>query len=170
MTALGKFFLFFSSWFPAYAMVGLIAWEKNRGIAIGSLGLTVLSVLVYFVMERIIFSRAPRSLQVAEINRRDENLLMYVIAYLPPFFALDTSNYGQLAALVLFYTIFSVTYVNLNLYYLNPMFIFRSYRTYIVKAQSGEEYIALIRGKEKPEVGATIQYRGRDNILVVDNS
>jgi len=167
MTWLGKVLLFFSSWFPAYGMMGLIAYSKHPRLAFGFFALGALSIGVYFLMERLIFGRSARSLKVAEISRRDENVLMYVVAYLPPFFALDFSNRGQIVALVLFYVVFSITYVKLNLYYLNPMFIFRSYRTYTLKSQGGEEYIALIHGKKKPEVGETIQYRGRDNIILV---
>lgn len=77
--------------------------------------------------------------------------------------------YGQLAALALFYVVFSITYVKLNLYYLNPMFIFRSYRTYTLVSEGGEEYVALVKHPSIPTVGETIQYRRRDHILLISS-
>lgn len=169
MPSIGKILFFFSSWSPAYAIMALIAHARHPQIAMGFAVLTGLSIIVYFIMERAIFSRAQRTLKVKSIGRRDENILMYVIAYLPPFFAVDFSNPGVIWALLLFYVVFSITYVKLDLYYLNPMFIFRSYRTYDLVSEGGSEYIALIRG-EAPAVGEAVQYRGRDHILVIDGS
>jgi hypothetical protein len=169
MTAIGKIILFFTSWAPAYAMVGLIAWHHHPRVAIACGGLVLASVILYALMECIIFGRAPKSLRVKSIAPRNENIFMYVVAYLPPFFAVDPSNHGQLAALVLFYVVFAITYVTLDLYYMNPMFIFRLYRTYTITSDSGEEYVALIKGDKKPVAGETIKYRGRDHILLLVN-
>jgi hypothetical protein len=131
MTALGKFLLFFSSWAPAYLVIGLIASDADdSSISHICFGMAVVSVAVYFWMEALIFRRAARSLVVKSLSKRDENILNYVIAYLPPFFSVDVTKNGQLYAIVLFYVLFSITYVSLNLYYLNPMFVFRSYKTY----------------------------------------
>ncbi len=137
MNGLWKFLLFFSSWSPAYAMVGLIALDESGWVAVTCFVLSIVSIAVYFLMESLIFRGATRSLVLKEISRRDENILMYVIAYLPPFLSLDLSKGGPVASLALFYIIFSYTYVKLDLYYLNPMFVFRSYRTYTIKSDSG---------------------------------
>jgi hypothetical protein len=169
MSGFGKFLLFFSSWFPAYAMVGLISLDGHKRMPYLAFGITVVSIAVYFFMERIIFARGPRSLKILEISRKDENILMYVIAYLPPFFSVDYAKIGHLLALCLFYVIFSITYVMLDLYYLNPMFVLRGYRTYAIKADGSEtEYTALIKRDHVPKVGDTVHYRGRDRVLLIN--
>lgn len=150
-------------------MLAFVAQDGHVTIAECCWALTIASVAIYFWMERLIFRRAPQSLKIKSISRRDENILMYVIAYLPPFFAVNVGLYGQLAALALFYVVFSITYVKLNLYYLNPMFIFRSYRTYTLVSEGGEEYVALVKHPSIPTVGETIQYRRRDHILLISS-
>ncbi len=167
MTTIGKILLFFSSWFPAYAMMAFVAQDGHKEMALGFWALTATSILTYVLMENLVFRRAALSLRVKSISRRDENILMYVIAYLPPFFAINIGLYGQLLALAAFYVVFSITYVKLNLYYLNPMFVFRSYRSYTIVSDSGAEYIALIKYPFVPVPGETVQYRGRDNILLI---
>lgn len=163
----GKFLLFFSSWFPAYAMMGALTFDSDRTVSYWYFAISVVGVLLYFVMEKAIFQQSASSLKIAEIERRDENVLMYIIAYLPPFFALDLTKRGQIVATAMFYLIFALTYVKLNLYYLNPMFVFRSFKTFTIKSAAGEEYIALINSPEPPERGSTVNYRKSDNILII---
>ena len=108
-------------------------------------------------------------LTVEAISRRDENLLMYIVAYLPPFFALDLTQWGQFTATLLFYVIFAWTYVELDMYYLNPMFVLRGFRTFTLISDTKEEYVALIKADAVPEVGRMVSYRGRDHVLLIKN-
>src|SRR5258707_4391280 len=167
MTTFGKFLLFLTSWWPAYLMIGLITLDEHCIISLVAFAIAIGSIPIYMAMERAIFSRARRSLTIRSIARRDENILLYVLAYLPPFFSVDFSKSGHIFALALFYIIFAITYVKLDLYYLNPMFIFRSYRTYNIVSNSREEFIALIRDALRPQPGETVHYRGRDQVLLI---
>ncbi len=169
MTLFAKFLLFFTSWSPAYALIVLIAWKANNDVAMISLLFTSLSAAIYFAMEYWTFSKSDRIIKVKSISRRDENILMYVIAYLPPFFSVQFDHTEQIFALLWFYIIFAFSYVSLGLFYLNPMFIMRGYRTFTVIAESGEEYIALIKGNEHPRSGQTIHYRNLERVLLVES-
>lgn len=148
-------------------MMGALTFDSDRTVSYCYFAVSVVGVLLYFIMEKAIFQTSASSLQIREIERRDENVLMYIIAYLPPFFALDLTKRGQIVATAMFYIIFAFTYVKLNLYYLNPMFVFRSFKTFSVKSTVGEEYIALINSPQPPERGSTVNYRKSDNILII---
>jgi hypothetical protein len=167
MPWIGKFLLFFSSWAPAYGMIALIASDSLPAVSLTMAAATGLSIVLYFVVEHLLFAGGTRALKIKSISRRDENVVMYIIAYLPPFFSVDYSKIGPDLAVMAFYIFFSFTYVVLGLYYLNPMFIFRGYRTFTIISEGGSEYVALIRGKSIPEAGDTVEYRGRDEVLLI---
>jgi hypothetical protein len=167
MTAIAKFFLFFSSWAPVYATMALVAYATAPRISCVLAVVTVLAIAMYFFMEWVIFEGSEKSYLIEDVTKRDENVIMYVIAYLPPFFAVSYIDVGSLLALLLFYVLFAITYVKLDLYYLNPMFVFMSFRAYTIKSD-GREYVALVKNGYIPPIGQIIHARGHDNVLIID--
>jgi hypothetical protein len=167
MTFAVKVLFFISSFTPVYAMIAALSWSVNRQLAYICLGLIVFSVVLYFVIENAYASDVEVPLKVYSVKPRSENVFMYIIAYLPPFFSVDYAKNGDLVALSIFYIMFFVIYVRLGMYYLNPIFVMRGLRAYEVVNDGGRYFTALVHESFRLYPGMRVRYRDVGEFIII---
>jgi hypothetical protein len=137
--------LFISSYFPL-ALIFFVLYLGQQpvwaiaSLALGSLGLVIL--LLFF------FRFAPRlgafQAKVTGVQRRDADVMSYIASYLIPFVALPFSGWQQGIALLLFFLVLGIVYVNSNMIHVNPMLNLVGYHLYEITVENSQVPHALI--------------------------
>ncbi len=136
--------LFISSYFPLAIIFCILLWEKHLLWAVlillvGASGLVIL--LLYFLL--IVPRRTQSHEVVATLERHDGDVLSYVASYLVPFVSIDF-NTAQVWALLVFFVVLLIIYVNSNMIYINPMLSIMGYHLYGVTIEHNEETFYLL--------------------------
>lgn len=169
MTYAVKFLFFISSFSPVYAMIAALAWDTNNPLALFCVGATIGSIILYRIFEGAYSSSPQNPLRVHSVRPKSENVFMYIIAYLPPFFSIDYTERGDLVALALFYLMFFIIYVRLGMYYLNPIFVVRGLRAFEVVNDGGEQFTALAHSSLRLYPGIRVRYRNVGEFIIIDS-
>lgn len=137
--------LFISSYFPL-ALIFFVLFLKEQpvgaiaALALGSLGLIVL--ILFFLRF------APRlgafQQKVTGMQRRDGDVMSYIASYLIPFVALPFGGWQQGVALLLFFIVLGIVYVNSNMIHVNPMLNLMGYHLYDITVENSAVPHALI--------------------------
>ena len=144
-----KVLLFLSSYFPLFTMLALLSWDKGKcnvaiGFAvIGIVGLLGLEIYLRYVRLKL----QPESLQVKKADRKDAEVLGYIVTYLIPFLADFSKSPVELAALGLFFVVIGFVHINSNMIHINPMLHARGYHLYEVEGDDGNTYTLLTKNK-----------------------
>ena len=136
--------LFTSSYFPLAVIYCFLLWEKHLLWAIlillvGISGLIIL--LLYFFL--IVPRRQVSHETVASLNRHDGDVLSYVTSYLLPFVSLDLTS-SQVWAVLVFFAVLLIIYVNSNMIYINPMLNVFGYHLYEITIEHNEASFYLL--------------------------
>lgn len=146
MTFFAKLILVSASWCPVYALVAVLVWPSRQNLAIILLALGVVSCIALWLAKLIISMRFAKELySITECESQKGDVFMYVLSYIPPFFAIDVSSSEKLFALVLLYIFIFATYVRLEQYHLNPIFVFFGYQVFKVKTSGGKILYVITR-------------------------
>jgi len=137
--------LFVSSYFPL-ALIFFVLFLREQpvwaiaALALGSLGLIIL--LLFFLRF------APRlgafQEKVTSMQRRDGDVMSYIASYLIPFVALPFGGWQQGVALLLFFIVLGIVYVNSNMIHVNPMLNLMGYHLYEITVENSQVPHALI--------------------------
>lgn len=95
MPPLTKLLFFVSSFFPVYGLIAALAWSENHQLAKYALIAFVTAPLIYIVVENFSSKSQEIPLKINHVCSKNENVLMYIIAYLPPFFSVDYGDTGH---------------------------------------------------------------------------
>ncbi len=93
MTFLAKLVFVSASWCPVYLLVGVLVWPEHRELAVGLFVVGIISISGLRVLEEIVrrwFAKEHCNILECEAQRND--IFMYVLSYIPPFFAIDVSS------------------------------------------------------------------------------
>jgi len=146
MTFLAKLIFVSASWCPVYLLVGVLAWPKQPLLAEVLFGVAAVSVFCLWLLKSIVQSRfAKEYYKITECEPQRGDIFMYVLSYIPPFFAVDVSSTEKLLALFILYVFIFATYVQLDQYHLNPLFVFFGYQVFRVKTEGGREFYVVAR-------------------------
>ncbi len=148
--------LFVSSYFPL-ALIFFVLFLREQpvwaiaALALGSLGLIIL--LLFFLRF------APRlgafQEKVTGMQRRDGDVMSYIASYLIPFVALPFGGWQQGVALLLFFIVLGIVYVNSNLIHVNPMLNLMGYHLYEITVENSQVPHALIT-RHRVALGETL--------------
>ena len=136
--------LFVSSYFPLAVIFCILLWEKHTLLAvlillIGFTGVVVL--LFYFLL--IVPKRTQSHEVIVTLERHDGDVLSYVASYLVPFVSIDF-NTAQVWALLVFFVVLLIIYVNSNMIYINPMLNILGYHLYGITIEHNEDVFYLL--------------------------
>jgi hypothetical protein len=148
-----KIVLFLSSYSPLYVIVALRAHDavhsilgyqlapleigpiKLSFVSIGSLTLTVISVVFLAIMIRMNRTRQGQLSEIEQYRNRSDMFTEYLLVYIFPFIVFEFSNVFDIAAfLILFITVAAIV-IRSNRLFVNPVLIAFSYRVYEVETE-----------------------------------
>jgi len=131
--------LFFSSYFPLMLIFSILLWETQGYWASGILTVGIVSLLITFLyISRRKHKGGVSQTKVTKVEKRDENVVSYIVSYLIPFVTFPLDRPGQIAALLVFVGILLILYVNSNMIYINPMFNLVGYHLYEITIESDQ--------------------------------
>ena len=167
MPPITKILFFVSSFFLVYGLVAALSWHENNELAKYSLVAFFVAPFLYIVVENFTAKSQEIPLKINSVSSKNENVMMYIIAYLPPFFSVDYSETGHIIGILGFYAIFFLIYVRLGMFYLNPLFIIRGFRALNITNGSGDTFTALCKSNLRLSSGDEIRYKSAGDFIIV---
>jgi hypothetical protein len=149
MTGWFRLLFLFSSWAPLYVVVALAlgAQKHAQGAAI-ALALATAAVFVFLFL-RARFKRAqPYPTKVEPIEQLDENIIGYMLAYIPPVLIDDYASSAKVWPAVAFYLIIATLMMRTDTINVNPLFLFFRYRLHRARLPSGRAVTIITRRDE----------------------
>jgi hypothetical protein len=147
-STLVKTLLFLSSYFPLFAILSLLSFEKNRFAAytfaaIGIVSWVTLEIYLWYARTKI----NPEVITIRTAQRRDAEVLNYIVAYLIPFMADFSKPAIDLAALAIFFVVIGFLYVTSNMIHINPLLNIRGYHLFEVTLADGTSHSLLTKSR-----------------------
>lgn len=87
----------------------------------------------------------PRSMSIQSMNKRDGEVMSYIVSYLLPFIALPSGSLADKISLGIFLIVLIVLYINSDMLHINPILSLTGWHVYDVSLTNGENYILLSR-------------------------
>jgi hypothetical protein len=140
-----RLLLFLSSYFPLAVIFFLLLLGKHplAAIAILFVGTAGLSGMVAYL--RVVNHLSGISVKVAELQRRDEEAMSYIVSYIIPFLSIPFSGWQEAAALAVFIAVLGVLYINSNMIHINPMLNLAGYHLYEVRLAGDSTHFLVAR-------------------------
>ena len=138
-----KILLFISSYFPLLMIFTIQNW-RNHGVwsfipaIIGGISLLGLAAFLHFVN-----TTSPRVQQVAQVQRKDAEVMAYIVSYVFPFLGLNFDDPLNMISLGIFFLILGIIYINSNMVHINPTLIIFGYHIYEIEAPNGAIYTVI---------------------------
>jgi hypothetical protein len=136
-SALTRFLLFLSSYFPLALIFFLLFFNQRPWLAasilfVGTVGLLGMAVYLRYAQRIGAFK-----VNLAGIQRRDGDAMSYIVSYVIPFMSVPFSGWEQGVALSIFFVVLGILYVNSNMIHINPMLNLGGYHLYEVTLEDG---------------------------------
>lgn len=127
-----KSLLFLSAYSPLGIILAIVVWKDSYIYSIILVGVSILSVLLLWRLLRSLKSSAAPWTPIDQIQRRDEQILSYIVTYAIPFLAVPFESIGLAVGLVVFFVLIWFLQVRLNLLYINPALSLLGFHLYEV--------------------------------------
>jgi hypothetical protein len=148
--------LFFSSYAPLFVILGCRFWasssfDENRWALWLLFGIPILALLsligAFFWWVR---TSSPVTARVTAIQRKDSEVMAYVVTYLLPFVAIDFDKPGKQiatdgATFLALVAMLALVYVNSNLIHINPTLNVFGYHVYEVETEGGGKHTLICK-------------------------
>ena len=135
----------FNSFGPLYAVLSVSLWIQGiKQPAAWWLVATVAALIVFGgVVSRLTARQAQ--FETVEIEAAlDENVLSYIVAYLPPLLVDDYSKPEKAVPAVLFYVVVILLMLSSSTLYVNPFFLLFGFRIFRVKLLRSQRRVVII--------------------------
>ena len=138
-----KILLFISSYFPLLMIFTIQNW-RNHGVwslipaIIGGISLLGLAAFLYFVN-----TTSPRVQQVAQVQRKDAEVMAYIVSYVFPFLGLNFDDSLNMISLGIFFVILGIIYINSNMVHINPTLNIFGYHIYEIETPNGTTHTVI---------------------------
>ncbi len=142
-----RIMLFLSSYLPLSLIFFLLFLDNSVLLASFSL-LAGISGLVWTLLYLKKANKlVPSREEVAEVSKRDSEVVGYIVGYLVPFVTVPFESLAQALALSVFVLVICFIYVNSNMIYLNPTLGLLGYRLYEVTLEGGGTHFLVTRSR-----------------------
>lgn len=132
-----RLLLFLSSYSPLTVILAILLAPKYWVLTIILVMISIMSLFGMFAYLRSLKDTAPFQMEVVGVQRRDSEVVSYVLSYVFPFLAVPFEGWQQGVGLALFFTVICVLHVKLNLIHINPTLAIAGYRLYEVTTAKG---------------------------------
>lgn len=160
-----RFMLFLCSYLPLSLIFFLLLLDSSALLSILSL-ITGISGLVWTLLYlRKSYKLIPSREEVAEVSKRDSEVIGYIVGYLVPFVAIPFESLEQALALGVFVTVICFLYVSSNMIYLNPTLGLLGFRLYEVTLKGGGTHFLITRSRVVRNQVLYVVKNGEDILL-----
>jgi len=132
-----RILLFFSSYFPLFLIFTIQNYNKHGNIALFPVIVGTIALIGLALFIRWVHGSAARRETVVSVQRKDSEVMSYIVTYIIPFIGLDLSIFANLFSLCLFFLMLMIIYINTNLIHINPMMNIFGYHIYEIENISG---------------------------------
>ena len=145
-TIFARILLFLSSFLPLFIIFFMLYMKKNIIIATVALTLGVVGFIGLWIWLQIAQGMNPLQVTVTDVKRTDSEVMSYIVSYIIPFMATAFSdNTNESLALLVFFLMIAVIYVNSSLIHVNPILNLMGYRLYEITTESGSTFSLLTK-------------------------
>lgn len=158
-----KSLLFLSAYFPLGIIMSLLLLSQSlwaSGI-VAFVSFVSLGLLRSFIKD--LKKSEPMYLDVEQVQRRDRDIVSYIVTYAIPFLTIPFEGVNVGIGLGIFFVIIWLLQVKLNLLHINPVFALFDYHIYEITA-SGRVQILLSKNRTVTP-GRLELVRGGDHVL-----
>lgn len=139
----------FSSFGPLYAVLAIsLHVQSLHKEAQISWGVTALSFLVFMFLKSGFKRKSVHYSRVTSEASLDENILSYMLAYLPPLLIDDFTQNQKVIPAVAFYAVISFLLARIDALYINPYFLLFGFRIYRVRLESQRAALVITKLSE----------------------
>jgi hypothetical protein len=163
---IARLLLFMSSYFPLACILAVLFFEQRRTLAIVILGIGLAGLLGMFAFLRYLQRFEPSVARIEGVERRDTEITSYLVTYVIPFLALPSDNLDRGVALLIFFAVLCLLYVNSNMIHINPMMTLCRYHLYEVTLANGDVCAVLSRLRLTRGQQVRVVRIGEDILLV----
>ncbi len=107
---------------------------------VGAISLIGLALFIHFVD-----TTSPRVQQAVQVQRKDAEVMAYIVSYVFPFLGLNFDDPLNTISLGIFFVILGVIYINSNMVHINPILNIFGYHIYEIETPSGSTYTVISR-------------------------
>jgi len=139
-----KVLAFFGAYAPLWAIYAIraIPVDWRLAVGLGAAATAFPAVILLFVRHAGQDSNGETTV-VADVARRDDQVMGYLFTYVLPFVGLAFSDPYEVAASAVFVLVLLVLYIRTNLFYVNPILSAVGYRVYEIQVTGAPARIAL---------------------------
>ncbi len=134
LSRITKIFLFLSAFLPLFFILAIQNYQQYGLRVLIPVVVIVLSTTAWLLLFlRWVHQTAPRSLEVNSVERKDAEVIAYLLTYIFPFLELKIADLSHLLSLGVFFLVLMILNVNANLIHINPVFNLLGYHIYEIK-------------------------------------
>ena len=133
-----RILLFLSSYFPLLLIFTIQNFKKFGEMALVPVIVGTIALLGLATFMRWVRGSADRREVVVSVQRKDSEVMSYIVTYIIPFLGLDLSSFANQFSLCLFFFMLMIIYINTNLIHINPMLNMAGYHIYEIENNDGE--------------------------------
>jgi hypothetical protein len=106
-------------------------------------GAFVLSLLVFRGLRNNFSAASPSRYAVSPLECLDENVLGYMLSYIPPLMIDDLGSIAKVAPAIVFYVVLILIMIRTDTMYVNPYFLLFKYRIFRVELPSLRSVVVI---------------------------
>ena len=144
---IARVLLFLSSYFPLSVVFFVLLLRNEAGLAAAILAIGLLSVAGLAIYLRSLHSIAPMLVQVGAVQRRDREIIAYLLSYVIPYLAVPFNGLERGIGLGIFFCVIGFLYVRANMIHINPMLTLLGYRLYDVTLDNGGVHALITKSR-----------------------
>ena len=135
-----KFLLFLSSYFPLSLIMFVLYFNKEKAIAISILFVGLIGLIGIHIYLKMVLQLGSIKVKVIQYKRKDDEAVSYIVTYVVPFLSEPSEGFEKGIALILFFLVVGVLYINSNMIHINPMLNLSGYHLYEITNESNQTY------------------------------
>lgn len=140
-----RILLFLSSYFPLFLIFTIQNHNKYGNIALIPVTVGTIALIGLSIFMRWVGGSADRREVVVSVQRKDSEVMSYIVTYIIPFMGLDLSSFANLFSLCLFFFMLMIIYINTNLIHINPMMNIVGFHIYEIENKLGTIHTIISR-------------------------
>lgn len=149
-TRFARTVLFFSSFFPLFAILAILSYKHGIFWSIGFLSIGLISLLTLKVYLQYMTRKVnPEIVEIQTFQHCGEEMLNYMLTYVFPFMVDFTQSMALLISFGIFFFVLAYLFVSNNMIHINPMLNFFGYHLYEITTPDGETHCLVSKTRPR---------------------
>lgn len=129
-----KMFLFLSAFLPLFLILAIQNYEQYGLRVLIPIAVIIFITSVWlFLFLKWVRQTSPERLEIDSVQRKDAEVIAYLLTYIFPFLELKFKDMAHLFSLGVFFVVLMILNVNANLIHVNPVFNLLGYHVFEIK-------------------------------------